>query len=104
MGATPGFVKSKTAKMHIAVGLLDGLLVSPTAAGTGVQVVGVLAFVVFTARNFNKHPKHLRKNISGINAVNLEHQISYSWFKSSATKQQMQFGLGVGIGVLLLLV
>jgi len=107
------FTKSKPIMpwLHIIAGMICGFLVYPdkynvswedpnqpknmNKAIWSRQIVGLVIFLVFTVRNFNKHPKNVKKNLNncGLELPNL--------FYSSITRQQAQFLIGVCIAVLI---
>lgn len=93
--------------IHILAGVVTGCLVLPVFAyglfdeqqycsdsdGAHIwirQIIGCLVFVIFTVRNLCKHPRNLRRNLKKVDMSD-----EYSLFRSSVTRQQMQFGIGI---------
>jgi len=110
LSKNPGFlIKNSKSKQfmvltHMLVGLLVGALILPikyddSESVLSVQVrpiVGCLIFIIYTVRNFVKHPKNLITNLS---KYSLEDE--YTFFRSSVTRQQMQLLLGLSISCIL---
>lgn len=95
---------------HIFIGMIIGLLILPVRYNReksqeesqklpksviARQSVGLIIFLMYTIRNFWKHPRNLNKNLN-----NCQLGDNYSIFKSSITRQQMQLLLGISLSTI----
>lgn len=114
MSKNSGFIITNKKQMmvvaHIFIGMIVGMLILPVRykgeESGSVEVegeklpksvlirqsIGLVIFLVYTIRNFVKHPVNLKKNLDKCNMGD-----SYSLFKSSITRQQMQLLLGMSL-------
>ena len=98
---------------HIIIGIIVGLLIFPFRYKSEIldnscqpfnkfilirQTIGGIIFMLYTSRNFYKHPLNLYKALN-----NDGKYIRYGFYKSSVTRQQVQLSLGISLSILLML-
>ena len=98
------FIGSFTSIGHVLVGLCAGLLIyhanypfDSDVLYTTRRMAGLLVIVLFTYRNFKKHPDSTDRKLHECKMQSSRNRL----LRSSFTRQQMQLAIGVGIGGLL---
>ena len=102
----------KTSWGHVLVGMICGVLIFPAKYNVAWeepdkpeemnkfvwlrQGAGLIIFLIYTIRNFIKHPRSLRNRLDGC-GLGQPPNIFYS----SVTRQQLQFVMGVAIAILI---
>lgn len=102
-----GWIIDGNSILHVVQGAVVGLLILPVSLKWEVnlaiplirQLLGVLVFVAYTFRNVRKHTKHLKFRLARVNSA-FGSSTTYTFFRTSVTRNQLQLGLGIGLSIL----